>query len=150
MTTVSAPFSHAFFNENELISIKISLEIVPNGPINNSPGLVQIMAWRRPGDKPLSEPMVVNLLTYICVARTRWVKFTPFCHRVLLSWLDSNDPYQWKGYALCAILLVGNIVNSIITHVFFKLAGVTAMRVRTALTALVYRKVSWPPLPGFI
>ena len=26
-------------------------------PINNIPALVQIMAWRRPGDKPLSEPM---------------------------------------------------------------------------------------------
>ena len=26
-------------------------------PINNIPAMVQIMAWRRPGDKPLSEPM---------------------------------------------------------------------------------------------
>ena len=25
------------------------------------------MAWRQPGDKPLSEPMVVGLLTHICV-----------------------------------------------------------------------------------
>ena len=38
-------------------------------PINNIPALVQIMAWRRPGDKPLSEAMVVRLLTHICVAR---------------------------------------------------------------------------------
>ena len=35
----------------------------------NIPVLVQIMAWRRPGDKPLSEPVVVNLLTHICVTR---------------------------------------------------------------------------------
>ena len=27
------------------------------GPIDNDPALVQIMAWRRIGDKPLSEPM---------------------------------------------------------------------------------------------
>ena len=33
------------------------------------------MAWRRPGDKPLSEPMMASLLTHICV--TQWVKFTP-------------------------------------------------------------------------
>ena len=31
------------------------------------------MAWRRPGDKPLSEPVVVNLLTHIWVTRPQWV-----------------------------------------------------------------------------
>ena len=30
------------------------------GPINDIPTLVQIMAWRRPGDKPLSEPMMTQ------------------------------------------------------------------------------------------
>ena len=29
--------------------------------------------YRREGDKPLSEPMMVNLLTHICVARPQWV-----------------------------------------------------------------------------
>ena len=58
-----------FLNENVYISIKISLYFVPKGPINNIPALVQIMAWRRPGDKPLSEPMMVSLLTHICVTR---------------------------------------------------------------------------------
>ena len=47
---------------------------VPKGPINNIPALVQIMAWRRPGDKPLSEPIMVSLLTRICVTRPQWVK----------------------------------------------------------------------------
>ena len=37
---------------------------VPKVRINNIPALVQIMAWRS-GDKPLSEPMMVNLLTLI-------------------------------------------------------------------------------------
>ena len=40
---------------------------------NNIPALVQIMAWRRPGDKPLSERMIVSLLTHICVTRPQWV-----------------------------------------------------------------------------
>ena len=31
------------------------------------------MAWRRPGDKPVSEPMIVSLLTYKCVTRPQWV-----------------------------------------------------------------------------
>ena len=66
-----------FLNENMWISITISLKFVPNGPINNVPALFQIMAWRRPGDKPLSEPMMVNLLTHICVTLSHWVK--SFC-----------------------------------------------------------------------
>ena len=47
-------FKCIFLNENAWISLKISLWFVPGGPINNIPSLVQIMAWRRPGDKPLS------------------------------------------------------------------------------------------------
>ena len=31
------------------------------------------MAWRRPGDKPLSEPMLVSLLMHICVTRPHLV-----------------------------------------------------------------------------
>ena len=58
-------FSNVFFlKENILIPIKISLKFVPKGPINNTPALVQKMAWRRLGDKPLYEPMLVSLLTY--------------------------------------------------------------------------------------
>ena len=37
--------------------------------MDNIPALVQIMAWRRLGDKPLSEPMMVSLPTHICVTR---------------------------------------------------------------------------------
>ena len=53
-------FKRIFFNENVRISIKISMKFVPKGPINNNPALVQIMAWRRLGDKPLSEAMMVR------------------------------------------------------------------------------------------
>ena len=62
-----------FLNEDIWISNKIPLKFVPRDPINNIPALVQIMAWRRPGDKPLSEPMVVSSLTHICVTRPQWV-----------------------------------------------------------------------------
>ena len=42
------------------------------------------MAWRRPGDKPLSEPMMVRLLTHICVTRPQCVKVLIITH---LSWI---------------------------------------------------------------
>ena len=60
-------FKCIYLNENAWIMIKISMKFVPKGPINNIPVLVQIMAWRRPGDKPLSEPVMVSLTTHICV-----------------------------------------------------------------------------------
>ena len=49
-------FKRIFLNENYRITIKISLKFVPRGLFNIIPALVLIMAWRRPGDKPLSEP----------------------------------------------------------------------------------------------
>ena len=55
-------------------SNKNSLKFVSWGRINNIPALVEIMAWRRPRDKPLSEPMMVSSLTHICVTRPQWVK----------------------------------------------------------------------------
>ena len=66
-------FKRIFLNEDILILIKISLKFVPKGSINNIAALVQIMAWRRPGDKPLSEAMMVNLPTHICITRPQWV-----------------------------------------------------------------------------
>ena len=62
-----------FLNENVWIPMKISLKFVHKGPINNIPALVQKMAWRRAGDKPLSEPMLVSLPTHIYVTRPQWV-----------------------------------------------------------------------------
>ena len=32
---------------------RLKFTFILNGPINNIPALVQIIAWRRPGDKPL-------------------------------------------------------------------------------------------------
>ena len=64
-----------FLNENVRILIKISLKFVPRGPINNISALVKITAWRRPGDRPLSEPMMIVLMTYKSVTRPQWVKW---------------------------------------------------------------------------
>ena len=73
--------------ENVWISIEISLNFVPMGPINNIPALVQIMAWRRPGDKPLSEPMMVKSLTHINVTRPQWVNTNVSVVKTIVDWL---------------------------------------------------------------
>ena len=67
-------FKCIFFNENVWISLKISLKFAPKVRINNIPGLVQIlMAWHPWGTKPLSESMMVRLLTHWCIALPQWV-----------------------------------------------------------------------------
>ena len=87
-------------NENVWISIKISLKFLPKGPINNIPALVPIMTWRRPGDKPLSEPMMVSLLTHICATRPQWVKdmnYHFFLHCTIYSL--PVHMYRWCMYS---------------------------------------------------
>ena len=61
-------FQMHFLELNFWILIQISLRFIPKGPINNIPSLVQIMAWRRSGDKPLSQPMM-----NICITQPQWV-----------------------------------------------------------------------------
>ena len=95
-------FKCIFLNENAWISIRISLKFVPKGPINNIPALVQIMAWRRPGDKPSSEPMMIILTTRICVTRPQWVNwrcplndyFIISMNSFISSSFSSSSPYS--------------------------------------------------------
>ena len=54
-----AIFNCIFLNETFWILNKISLKYVPHGLIDNMAALVQIMAWGRSGDKPLSEAIFV-------------------------------------------------------------------------------------------
>ena len=49
-----------FVNEKFCILVEISFKFVPKGPINNIPLWVQIMAWCRTGNKPLSEPTMTH------------------------------------------------------------------------------------------
>ena len=73
-------FKRIFVNTNVWISTITSPTFVPKGPINNILALDQMMACCRQGDKPLSEPMVVTLLTHICITRPQWVKV--FFHQI--------------------------------------------------------------------
>ena len=77
-TTLCCQFTDYTFKrilviESFRILFKISLQFVPKGPINNISALIQIMPWRWPGDKQLSEPMMVRLSTHICVIRPQRV-----------------------------------------------------------------------------
>ena len=71
----------------------------PQGTINNIPALVQIMAWRLPGDKLLSEPMMVRLPTHICITRAQWLNVS--------IWLKDCMGFK-SGLALKGDLVTGH------------------------------------------
>ena len=89
-------------HENVWISIKFSLKFIPKGPVSNIPSLVQIMDWHRRGNKPLSESMMVSLLTHICATQPQWVKILrhgdafyqrsgwPLVHVITCHWCLQN------------------------------------------------------------
>ena len=71
--------------------LKISLKFVPKGLINNMTALVQIMAWRRSGDKPLFEPMMFESLTHLCVTRPKCVNMHPSRRVVMSQWGSAKE-----------------------------------------------------------
>ena len=72
---------------------KCALKFVSESPINNKPALVQIMAWHRKGDTPLSEPFMV----YFTDAYMR--------HSASISWAIGALMIIWKIMRVTAIML---------------------------------------------
>ena len=97
-------FKCIFLNKDVCISIKILLPYLPTGPISNILALGQIIAWRRPGDKQLSELMMVSLLTHICITQPQWVKNA-------VSGMDQN--LNWKSWV---IFSNPNLIPRVTTH----------------------------------
>ena len=108
-----------FLQKNVWISINISRKFVSRGPINKIPALVQIMAWRRPGDKPLSEPMLVFVPTHICVTGPQWVKWK---HALVAPVYKKEDKYLASNYrpvsltVVCCKLLEHCVCNHTLQH----------------------------------
>ena len=92
-------FKWSFFNENAWTLIKISLKFVPRYPVNNIPALIQIMAWHPPGDKLVSEPMMVSLLMNIYMRQSASMSWPKLTHLSLVpaaymsQWIDQSHRY---------------------------------------------------------
>ena len=69
ISTISLMKFSGEFSWMKSIFIWISLKIIHKDRIDNNPALVQIMAWRRIGDRPLSEPMLPDSLMHVCGTR---------------------------------------------------------------------------------
>ena len=78
--------------------------------MNNIPALVQIMAWHRPGDKPLSEPMLIILLTHVCVTWPQWVNTSSDCFWWHVAFhLLSNHIFSISMQVTCSISYLAHI-----------------------------------------
>ena len=89
-------FKCIFTNEKFMISIQISLKLVSNGSIDNTSALFPVMAWRRTGDEPLPEPMLIQFIDAYMRYSMGWVTgqipmTTILCRRTqILSWHPSH------------------------------------------------------------
>ena len=101
-------FKSVSLNENVLIWLKISQKFVPKVRIANIPALVQIMAWRQSGDKPLSEPMMVSLLMHICITLPQWIKDMAMSN----CWILNHNGTHWATtVAGPSILVPCHVIN---------------------------------------
>ena len=110
---IAAIFQTIF--SNVFSSMKMySPKFVSEVRINNIPALVQIMASRRPGDKPLSEPMTVSLLTLICVTRHQWVNI----HKMIFFWKFTyfNKISYWNNVFLHWVVIA---IHSTLNYLLF-------------------------------
>ena len=145
-------FKYIFLNENVWIPIKISLNFLPKGRINNIPVLVQIMAWRRPGDKPLSGPMMVRLPTHICVTRPQWVNYILGWHFNQTRNSPQNISIEWWcksmrrrllnwgywGYVLFRRLMQVNVKSNMHLHVSERIIGDHYLKFKSWVSVVPY------------
>ena len=85
-----------------------------------------------------------NLLLLILVVFTEqyscWVIYY-ICLSYLITFVESGDPYVWRGYLYAISLFVLTIIRGIIQQQQFFGKFVTGMRIKSAVNAAVYRKV---------
>ena len=93
-----------FLNENGRIPIQISRKIMPKGLIDNKSALIQVLAWRRKGGKPLPEAMMTQFVDAymrnsgeIAKVLSRnpfiltWINFNPNMDRYSLSIINCGN-----------------------------------------------------------
>ena len=101
-------FKCIFLNENVWILFTISLKCVRKVRINNIPSLVQIMAWRQPSDKPLSEPMCEWLNKSPLPTNVSDTVNAPLPYTLDIDESGANNSCSLSDVAECSIILDKN------------------------------------------
>ena len=70
-------------------------------------------------------------------------KHSLFIHRVLLNYLEIDDPYEWKGILLACCMFTCNIFMAITNNHSVYTTWQIGIRVKSICNSIVYRKVGW-------
>ena len=97
MNAISQKTSSRAFSSMKIIVFWLNFHwnMLARVQLTNNPALVQIMAWRRSGDKPLSETMMISLPTHISVTRPQWVN-------LLSTHIREEDDYITEDRFWCS------------------------------------------------
>lgn len=75
------------------------------------------------------------------------MKSTPTSHLVspgsiLIKFISDPTAPTWWGFLLAGLMFVSSMMQVLILHQYFHCIFVTALRLRTAIIGVIYRKVS--------
>lgn len=83
--------------------------------------------------------------SYPCKRQNRvyeqWSSYTRLLSRVLVNYVASEDPYNWKGYVYASLFLVSGIVKTSLRQVSLTPTNLLSLTVRSTLNAAIYKKV---------
>lgn len=63
------------------------------------------------------------------------------CHRLMISFTHDKSVFSWWGYLYAVLLFIVAIFQSLFLQQYFHLCFTLGMKVRTAIMAMVYKKV---------
>jgi len=62
-------------------------------------------------------------------------------YSMLIEFVKNRSPYVWHGYVYAVGMFCSSVFGIMCTHHNYNIAYTTGLRVRTALTSAIYRKV---------
>ena len=68
--------------------------------------------------------------------------YTRLCFSYIITFVGQRDAYMWQGYLYIIALFAVNCLKTVFNVWYWHVCYETGMRVRTAVIAIIYRKVS--------
>ncbi len=75
------------------------------------------------------------------MALTIFVSSHYFIFSLLITFIGTGDPLEWRGYLYVSLLFVVSLIRTIILHQYLHSCFVTGMHLRTAVIGAIYKKV---------
>ena len=64
------------------------------------------------------------------------------CFRLLIDYVEKSDPFVWRGYLYAVAMFLCSVTSVFFMHHAMNQNYTLGMRVRTALTMAIYKKVN--------